>query len=53
MRRKIGPMTPAERRAAPPLAFVTPWYGPDIPGGAEALGRDIDHGLQRMNELLS
>jgi glycosyltransferase involved in cell wall biosynthesis len=32
-------VTPAERRAAPPLAFVTPWYGPTIPGGAEALTR--------------
>lgn len=29
------------------LAFVTPWYGPDAPGGAEALARSTAEHLSR------
>ncbi|MFW6069865.1 MAG: glycosyltransferase family 4 protein [bacterium] len=38
---------PVPGSARPPLAFVTPWYGPDLPGGAEALARQTVHRLQR------
>ncbi len=31
------------------LAFVTPWYGPDAPGGAEALVRSTAEQLTRRN----
>ncbi len=31
------------------LAFVTPWYGPDIPGGAEALVRHTVEKLHQAN----
>ena len=27
------------------LAFVTPWYGPDAPGGAEAMARSTTEHL--------
>lgn len=36
-----------ERARQPKLAFVTPWYGPDIPGGAEALARATVQRLQQ------
>ena len=31
----------------PPLVFVTPWYGPEVPGGAEALAR---HTAERLHQ---
>ena len=29
------------------ISFVTPWYGPDVPGGAEAETRRLTQQLQR------
>lgn len=31
----------------PRLTFVTPWYGPDVPGGAESLTRQTIHQLHK------
>ena len=40
-------MNLTDTAALPPIAFVTPWYGPDIPGGAEALARTTAERLQQ------
>lgn len=38
-------MTSPQTKPAARLAFVTPWYGPDIPGGMEAETRRTAHKL--------
>ena len=37
------------------IAFVTPWYGPDIPGGSEAEARRTIEKLQQsgVDEMLA
>lgn len=43
-------MTPKNNRKLPRVAFVIPWYGPELPGGAETLCRAWAEKLHNSGE---